>query len=342
MTRDGGDRPLDLTVAGYPFDRVADLESTVPVEGCEVRFEQASIGEMNSHVFAGPRTREVSEIGLAPYLLAHANEDFRAYTLIPVFPLRLFRHKSVFIRTDTGIERPEDLRGKRVGTSGYSTTSLTWIRGMLEHEYGIRPEEIRWVLADEDSSADLAGSRSAQEQMLPDGLDVTRGTAGKSESDLLVDGEVDALFHAAEPEAFVSGHPLVARLFTDSRAAEHAYFAKTGMFPIMHAVAIRSDVAEANPWLPTAVFNAYVTAKQNALRRLRTLGWAMISLPWLAQEAEATRELMGENYWPYGVEANRSTLTSFLQYSHEQGLTNRTVALEELFHPSTLELVDTP
>ncbi len=201
---------------------------------------------------------------------------------------------------------------------------------MLEHEYGVKPEEVRWVLSDEDSSADLAGSRSAQEQMLPDNLEVAYGPAGKSESDLLVDDEVDALFHAAEPKAFVDGDPLVGRLFTDSRTAEHAYFAKTGIFPIMHAVAIRSDVAEANPWLPEAVFRAYATAKQQALQRLRSMGWAMISLPWLGQEAEATRELMGDNYWPYGMETNRITLTALLEYSHEQGLTDRTPSLPQL------------
>jgi len=277
-----------------------------------------------------------------PYLLAYANDDFRAYTLIPVFPLRLFRHKSIFVRTDKGIEHPEDLRGKRVGTSGYSTTSLTWIRGTLEHEYGVKPDEIQWVLSDEDSSAGIAGSRSEQEQMLPDGLDISYGTAGKNESDLLVDDEVDALFHAVEPEAFVAGNPLVGRLFTDSREAERAYFAKTGIFPIMHAVAIRTDVAEANPWLPEAVFRAYSAAKEQALQRLRAMGWVMISLPWLAQEAEATRELMGENFWPYGVEANRETLTALLRYSHEQGLTKRELSLDELFHPSTLELNEAP
>jgi 4,5-dihydroxyphthalate decarboxylase len=340
MASDSDDRQLAITVAGYSFDRVEGLGGKVPVEGCDVRFEKASIGDMNSHVFAGPRTREVTEIGLSPSLLAYANDDFRAYTLIPVFPLRLFRHKSIFIRTDKGIERPEDLRGRRVGTSGYSTTSLTWIRGMLEHEFGVKPEEIRWVLSDEDSSADLAGSRSAQEQMLPDGLDIEYGTAGKNESDLLVDGEVDALFHAAEPKAFVEGDPLVDRLFADSRKAERAYFAKTGIFPIMHAIAIRTDVAEANPWLPEAIFRAYATAKKQALQRLRAIGWAMISLPWLAQEEEATRDLMGENYWPYGIEANRVTLAALLRYSHEQGLTSREIEVDELFRPAMLDLAD--
>jgi 4,5-dihydroxyphthalate decarboxylase len=342
MESNSDDRRLAMTVAGYPFDRVQGLGGKVPIEGCDVQFEKASIGDMNRHVFSGPRTREVTEIGMSPYLLAYTNDDFRAYTLIPVFPLRLFRHKSIFVRTDKGIERAEDLRGRRVGTSGYSTTSLTWIRGMLEHEYGIKPDEIHWVLSDEDSSADLAGTRSEQEQMLPDGLDIVYGTAGRSESDLLVDGEVDALFHAVEPKAYVEGNPLVGRLFTDSRAAERAYFAKTGIFPIMHAVAIRTDVAESNPWLPEAVFRAYSVAKQQALQRLRAMGWAMISLPWLAQEVEATRELMGEDYWPYGIEDNRDTLTALLQYSHEQGLTERVPSPEELFHPSTLGLTEAP
>jgi 4,5-dihydroxyphthalate decarboxylase len=342
MAMDGDKRRLAITVAGYPYDRVEGLGGTVPVEGCDVRFETAPIGDMNRHVLTGPRTRDVTEIGMSPYLLAYANDDFRAYTLIPVFPLRLFRHKSIFIRTDMNIERPEDLCGKRVGTSGYSTTSLTWIRGTLEHEYGVKPDSIRWVLSDEDSSAAVAGSRSEHEQMVPDGLDISYGTAGKSESDLLVDGEVDALFHAVEPEAFVAGNPLVGRLFTDSREAERAYFAKTGIFPIMHAVAIRTDLAEANPWLPRAIFRAYAAAKEQALQRLRAMGWAMISLPWLAQEAEATRELMGENFWPYGVEANRDTLSALLRYSHEQGLTRRELSVDELFHPSTLEMNEAP
>ena len=341
MTSRNDNSPLAITIAGYPFDRVQGLGSRVPVEGCEARFEKAAIGDMNSHVFAGPQTREVTEIGLLPYLLAFVNDGFLDYTLIPVFPLRIFRHKSIFIRTDKGIERPEDLRGRRVGTSGYSTTSLTWIRGMLEHEYGVRPEEIRWVLSDEDSSADVTGDRSAQEQMFPDDLEIAYGTAGKSESGLLVDDEVDALFHAAEPRAFVEGNPLVGRLFSDSRSAEQAYFTKTGIFPIMHAVAIRTDVAEENPWLPEAVFRAYASAKQQALQRLRTMGWAMISLPWIGQEGEATRELMGDDYWPYGVGVNRNTLNSLLEYSHEQGLSDRIPSLEELFHSSTLELIET-
>lgn len=331
---------LALDVAGYAYDRVQALaDGRVGVEGCRVRFEADSISAMNRHAFEGPRSREVTEIGLSPFLLAYANEGFRAYTLLPVFPLRLFRHRSIFVRADGGLERPEDLRGRRIATPGYSSTSLTWIRGMLQHEHGVAPGDVRWVVSAEDSSVAISGRASAQEQLLPAGLAVERGAAGLDESDLLVEGEVDALFHAAEPRAFAEGDPRVRRLFPDVRAAERAYFARTGIFPIMHAVAVRRDACEAHPWLPEAVCRAYVEAK-HANERAMQMQWVMGSLPWYAQELEATRELMGRNYWPYGLEANRTALEALVRYSHEQGLAQREVALEELFHPATLEWVE--
>lgn len=332
-----GNSGLAITVAGYPYDRVQGLA----IEGCDVQFERAAIGEMNTHVIEGPRTREVTEIGLLPYLIAYANSEFRDYVLIPVFPLRTFRHKSIFIRTDRGIERPEDLRGRRVGTPGYSSTSLVWIRGMLQHQYGVSPQDIEWVLSSGDSSAGVAGPRSAEEQVVPEGVRVTYGTPGRDESELLVDGEVDALFHGVEPRAFVEGNPMVERLFANSRETERQYFADTGIFPVAHAVAIRADVISDAPWLAEAVFRGYVTAKQRALGRLRAMGWAMISLPWLGQEEEATRELMGDDYWPYGVEQNRTTLEALLQYAFEQGLLERELAVDELFHASTVGFADT-
>ena len=138
---------LDITIAGYPFDHVRPLiDGRVQVKGCNVSFEQGRIGDLNTHVFSGPRELEVTEIGLSPFMLACANEGFRDYSLIPVFPLRLFRHKSVFVHTDLGIERPQDLKGRRIGTPGYSSTSLTWIRGFMQHEYGVKPEDVEWVV----------------------------------------------------------------------------------------------------------------------------------------------------------------------------------------------------
>jgi len=220
-------KAIDLQIAGYPYEHVRTLiDGTVQVEGCNTTFQRGKIGDLNTNVFSGPQSLDVTEIGLAPFILAYANDGFRDYSLIPVFPLRLFRHKSVFVHADRGIERPEDLKGRRVGTPGYSSTSLTWIRGFLKHDYGVDPSDIEWVVSGADSSVKDAGKVSKQESVLPDGISVRAGPEGKDESDLLLDGDVDALFHAAEPKAFLEGNPKIERLFDDPRAVERDYFAR--------------------------------------------------------------------------------------------------------------------
>jgi len=328
-------------MAGYDYDRVnALIDGRVEIEGCDTRFETDRIGDMNSHIFAGPQTRAVTEIGLNPFMLAYANDAFRDYTLIPVFPLRVFRHKSIFIRNDRGIETPEDLRGKKIATPGYSSTSLTWIRGIMQDEYGVTPKDVQWVISAKDSASGASGGPSKQENVLPEGLTVISGPPGLDESDLLESGEVDALYHAAEPRAFTEGHPKVARLFADSRATERAYFEKTGIFPIMHAVAIKMDVLQENPWLIEAVFNAYSDAKRLTYAYLSNAAWYKTSLPWVKQEVEDTRALMGENFWPYGIEPNRKALNALFRYAHEQGLSSRELTIEGLFHPSGLHLTE--
>jgi 4,5-dihydroxyphthalate decarboxylase len=332
---------LPITMAGYNLDRTRALfDGRVNVDGCDFQIEEQGIGDLNTHVFSGPQTLDVTEIGLHPFMLAYANEGFRDYSLLPIYPIRVFRHKSIFIRTDRGIKGPEDLRGRKVATPGFSSTSLTWLRGIMQHEYGLNPEAIQWYVSAKDSSAEAAGKVSKQESMVPKGLSVSQGPEGKDESDMLESGEVDALFHAAEPRAYIEGHPKVARLFPDFRKTERAYFKKTGIFPIMHAVAIRNTLVEQHPWLPKAVFNAYSQAKQIMYDQLKKMGWATISLPWAAQEIEETRALMGENFWPYGIEPNRKALEALFQYSYEQGLSSRELTIEELFVPGSLKFVE--
>lgn len=327
-----------VTIAGYPFDRVKGLvDGSVEVKGCDARFEKASIYKLNAVAMGGDQKWEVQEIGLHPFMLAYANSNFRDYTLIPVFPLRTFRHKSMFVRADRGIHSPKDLQGKTVAAAGYSQSSLTWIRGTLQHEYGVKAEDMRWIISRKSSDK---GKVSKFESALPENVPITFGPEGFDESQLLVEGKVDAVFSAKEPQAYIDGHPLVARLFSDYRQVEQAYFTKTGIFPIMHTVAIRKDVVTKHPWLPEAVFQAYSQAKQKMYAFMKDLGWAMISLPWLAKELEETRALMGENFWPYGIEANRTTLEALFQYSFEQGMATRRLTVEELFHPSTLKLTE--
>ncbi len=328
---------LPITVSSYLLDRTAALfDGRVQIEGVTATFVQDAIGDMNTRAFSGQGDRAVTELGLHPFMLAHANDDFRDYALLPIPLLRQFRHKSIFVRAGAGIEKPEDLKGRRVGTPGYSSTSLTWIRGILEDEYGIAPSDMTWVIANKDSSAAEAGAISAQEQVNPEGVSIESGTAGLDESELLLTGEVDALIHAAAPAAFIEGDPQVVRLFDDTRAVEQDYFQRTGIFPIMHVLAIRRDVAIEHPWLPKAVFDAYVEAKQVAYRTQDRLTWVTDMLPWYAAEVEDTRALMGRNYYPYGFEANRKTFETMFAYSHRQGLASRILTSDEVFLEASL------
>jgi len=330
---------VKLKVAGYDLDRLEGIvNGKVQIEGCEVEFHKIGIGDANTAAFSGVGTYDVTEIGLHPFMLAYANDNFRGYTLIPVFPIRTFRHKSIFVHSEKGINSPEDLKGRKIGTPGYSSTSLTWIRGILKDEYGVNPEDIDWVLSNVDSSEGAAGKISKEEQVVPEGVNVSFGTAGMDESELLLSGEVDALFHAAEPKAFVNGNPLVKRLFDDTRATERAYYTKTGIFPIMHAIAIKTELIEKHPWLPKAVFDAYAKAKTQHYMKLKKVGWAYSSLPWFAQEFDETRRLMGDNFWPYGIEANKKALETLFRYSFEQGLSEKQLTIKELFAKSTLEM----
>ena len=194
-----------------------------------------------------------------------------------------------------------------------------------------------WHSSSKDSAAKASGGPSKQENVLPKGISIAKGPKGKDESDLLVDGDVDALFHAGEPRAYLDGHPKVGRLFPDYRKTERAYFAKTGIFPIMHAVAMHKGVIEANPWLPKAVFNAYSQAKQVAYEDMAKTGWISDMLPWYGQELEETRAVLGDNFYSYGLKSNRKTLGTLFRYSYEQELSSRELTVEELFAPSSLE-----
>jgi len=337
----GKPKGMSLSMAGYKFDRTkALIDGRVKIEGCEIQFKESGIGDINTHVFSGPQTLDVTEIGLHPFMLAFANDGFRCYSLLPIFPLRLFRHKSVFIRMDRGIKKPEDLRGKTIATPGYSSTSLTWIRGIFQEEYGITPKDVQWIVSSKDSSAKDSGKASKQENIFPKGVPIRMGPAGKDESDLLESGEVDALFHAGEPRVYIEGHPKVGRLFPDYRSAERAYFSKTGIFPIMHAVAIKKSLIKQYPWLIEAVFKAYSQSKQMAYDYMAQAAWFKDSLPWFGQEFEETRALMGDNYYSYGIESNRKTLEALFRYSHQQGLCSRELTIEELFEPASLELTE--
>jgi 4,5-dihydroxyphthalate decarboxylase len=329
-----------IKIGGYDYDRVRAIrDGRLGLDGFDVRFQPGNIYSLNRQVFGPQRTFEVSETGLIPYVMRYANEDFRAYTLIPVFISRTFRHRNIYVRTDRGIEKPEDLRGKRVATPGYAMSSHTWIRGILQDMYGVKPTDMQWVETTESSDGGKLSSDYGA-FFLPEDFPIEKGPEGVDESEMIIAGDVDALVTAIEPKAYADGHPKVRRLFSNVKATEREYFQKTGVFPIMHAVAVRKDFAEAHPNLPQALFGLYSRAKQAAYADLETVGVLRVTLPWAHQELEDTRALMGDNYWKYGVEANRKELELVMRYTYEQGLVRRRLRVEEVFHPSTLELTE--
>ena len=329
---------LQINVAGYAYDRVrAIMDGQAGIAGANVNFSVEDIYAVSKFAFGPERKYEVTELGLIPFIAKYINNDFRDHTLIPVFISRTFRHRNIFVHVDSGIEKPEDLRGKRVGTPGYGMSANTWIRGFLLDEYGVKANEMRWIETTKSSDGG-ALNKGLGGYFLPDGFPLEKGPPGVDESELLLSGDCDALITAITPKAFLDGNPKIKRLFPDVRAAEKEYYKKTGLFPIMHVVAIRTDFIKANPWMPKAVFEMYSKAKQKAYADLETTTSLKVTLPWVTQEFEDTRALMGEDYWPYGIERNRKELGLVMRYVHEQGLVKRRLNFEELFDPSTLKL----
>ncbi len=338
-------REHEIKIAGYDYDRVrAIVDGKVGIPGSRVAFDFQDIYALNQSAFGPERKYEVTEIGLIPYVSKFINEDFRAYTLIPVFISRIFRHRNLYVHVDAGIEKPGDLRGKRVGTPGYGSSANTWIRGLLRDEYGVKPDEIQWIETVKSSDRGPVtggGGFSAFEgdgprYFLPDDFPLTQGPPGVDESELLLSRGCDALIAPITPKAFAEGNPKIRQLFRNAPASEREYFKKTGLFPIMHAVAIRTDAIEADPGLPMAVFEMYSQAKELAYANMETTTSLKITLPWVAQELGETRELMGRDFWRYGVEVNRKELELVMRYTHEQGLVRERRKFEELFHPSTV------
>ena len=331
---------LSINVAGYNYDRIRAIkDGIVSIEGAEVSFTVENIYDLNSYVFGPEKKYEVTEMGLIPYISQYINNDFRDYTLIPVFISRIFRHRNVFVHVNSGIEKPEDLIGKKIGTPGYGMSANTWIRGFLLDEYGVKADDFQWIQTTKSSDGGTLNS-DLGEYFFGDDFPLEIGPEGVDESELLLSGQCDALITAITPKAFLDGNPKIKRLFPDVKAAEIDYYKKTQLFPIMHVVAIRNDVIEEYPWLPKAVFEMYSKAKQKAYADMETTTSLKVTLPWVTQEFEDTRKLMGKNYWKYGIEANRKELEAIMRYVSEQGLVNRQIKFEELFHSSTFKLVE--
>jgi 4,5-dihydroxyphthalate decarboxylase len=321
---------LNLSVAIGDYDRNRPLiDGAVRIDGVDPVFmtlypEEIFFRALRTHDF------DICELSLSSFTVKTAAGD-NPYVGIPCFVSRAFRHTSIYVRTDR-IREPKDLKGRKVGVPEYQLTANVWARAILQDDYGVAPADIRWVRG----AIEHAGRIEKISIKLPPGIVLEDAPAGRTISELIDTGEIDG-FIAPRPPYLARPNPNVGWLFPDPIAAAKDYFKRTGIFPIMHLVGIRRTLVDQHPWLPAAVMKAFDQSKAAALAHLSDTSATKVTLPFIEEQLAATRELMGEDFWPYGLESNRKTLETFLRHHHAQGLSSRLVKPEELFHPSTHE-----
>jgi 4,5-dihydroxyphthalate decarboxylase len=312
-------RKLKLTLACGNYDRTQPLiDGRVEPEGVDLTFLRLRPGEtfwrmLNHNEF------DVSEMSLSSYTILRSEGDTR-FTAIPVFPSRIFRHSAIYLLADSKIERPQELKGKRIGVGDYQMTAAVWVRGLLTHEYGVRPDEVTWVTG-----------RAVRTIKPPPGIRFESVPPDTTLEEMLERGEIDALVSVMIPKGLGT---TFRRMFRDSRAVERNYFRKTHIFPIMHTLVLKTRLYEENPWLAISFYRAFCRARDIAFERMYDTDALTVSLPWVIDEVEASRDVFGPQIWDYSIEGSRPTLDALVNYLHEQQLTHRQMNVEELFAPN--------
>jgi 4,5-dihydroxyphthalate decarboxylase len=312
-------KTLSLTLACGDNEIVRPLMSgRVQVDGVDLTILTDMDSATRHWRFLRNGEFDIAEVSSSSYLAARDNDwPFRA---IPVFLHRRFRHGFMFINTNKGIKKPADLKGRKIGVKTLMTSAVLWMRGILQHEYGVPLNSIEWV----------AELNNDVEVNLPPDIKYTRLPGDKSIETMLAEGELDAVFHSDFVKPFLAKDPRVARLFPDHKAEEMAYFLKTGIFPIMHVTGIRKALADEHPWLAVNLFRAFNEAKAIAMKRMANP--RIVPLAWYRAAWEEQEQVLGPDPWEYGLtEKNRKNLETLVGYSHEQGLIKQRPALEQLF-----------
>jgi 4,5-dihydroxyphthalate decarboxylase len=323
---------LRLSAISGDYDRIEALKTgKIKPDGCELDYTISDPGSTFQRLFR-KQEFDITEMSFSTYMLALSKGGF-SYRAVPVFLSRVFPHCSIYIRTDRGIEGPRDLRGKLVGVPSYHFTRGLVVRGMLQDEYQVLPQDIRWRVGGIDQAEDF----SYVDRPRPAGVYVEFAGPGTCLNDELAAGAIDGIISYRDPKAFVERRPRVARLFADFRSVEQDWYHRTRLFPIMHVIGIRTSLLEAHPWLAMSVCAAFQAAKDHCRPRLSDLDALSVMLPWLVAEMEATTKLMGANHWPYGVEENRHVIATQARWSFEQGLASQIFTPEDLFDESTLQ-----
>ncbi|WP_180684423.1 ABC transporter substrate-binding protein [Tepidicella baoligensis] len=322
---------LRISVAMGDYDRNRALfDGRTQIDGCDPVYMLLSPEEM---FFRAMRSQDfdITELSFSSYLVKHSRGEC-PYVAVPVFLSRAFRHTSIYVRKDR-IKRTEDLKGKRIGIPEYQLTAIVWARSILQSDYGISPEDVTWVRG----GIDTPGRPEKIKLSLPAGVKIEDAPADTTISDMLDRGEIDGFIAPRPPSGAAASNPDVAWLFDDPTAVAKDYYRRTGIFPIMHVVGIRKELAQQHRWLPGAVFKAFSESKARALELLADTSATKVTLPFVEEQLKAARETLGQDFWSYGVEANRKTIEAFLHHHHAQGLSARKLAVEEVFDPSTYE-----
>jgi 4,5-dihydroxyphthalate decarboxylase len=323
---------IHLTLACEDYDRTRALrDGSVKVEGIDLNYVPLAVEEIFWRMCRYEEF-DVAELSMGAFLVAAA-QGRRPFVAIPVFPSRTFRHRCIFVNAGSGIARPEDLRGKRVGVPEYTMTAAVWLRGLFQHEYGIKPEEILWFQGGEEQP----GRKDRVDFDLPAGIRLEAIPNDKTLNDMIESGGIDALMSPRMPSCFLRGSPRVTRLFPNFKQAEMDYFRRTQIFPIMHVIVIRTKIYEEHPWIAQSLYKAFCDAKDLCFGQLYDSNVLRISLPWTVAEYEETRALMTEDYWPYGFAPNERVLETLHGYLLDQGLIKQKLDLQSLFAPGTRE-----
>jgi 4,5-dihydroxyphthalate decarboxylase len=323
---------LRLTLACWDYDRTRALaDRTVRPEGIDLIYLNQPVEET---FFRMLRYREFdcSEMSLSSYT-ASLHSDNPPFIAIPVFPSRFFRHSCIFVSAKSGIRQPADLKGRRIGVPEYQMTAPVWIRGILSDEYGVKVTDAEHFSGGEEEP----GRDEKLKLSLPPGIKLRPIGPQQTLARMLADGELDALVTARAPSTFHREPDKVRRLFPDYVEREKDYYRRTKIFPIMHTVVIRRDLYEKHPWVAQALYKAFTEAKAKAMALYDQTAALPAMVPWLVAELEETRREMGADWWPYGLAPNRAVLDTFLRYHHEQGLSKRRLAPEDLFARETHE-----
>jgi 4,5-dihydroxyphthalate decarboxylase len=319
---------VPITFACGAYDRMQSLYTgAVQPEGIDLNFIAVDNPRDLFDRMAGGLEFDVSELSSSEFITRFA-ADQCPFVALPVFPSRVFRHG--FIAVDSRVIRtPKDLEGKRIGVQLYTMTAAIWIRGLLQHDYGVDLSTIEWVEGAIDSPLSH-GKPTVLPPLKP--VSITVNHSGKSLSDLLEAGEISAIIGADLPPAF-GKNPDVQRLFPDFKETEKDYYKRASVFPIMHLIVIRRELYERHPFIATSLYNAFCESKAQAFRKMRYLGTLRYMLPWLPAELDEIAEVFGGDPWPYGVASNRPTLEALVQYLEDQSLIPARPAIDDLFVP---------